>query len=96
MKTLCNIGLSSMTVWIYINGDINNPIRGGSDANCNVFYGDIEKTDKDADYFSEKYMSHTFLEYSKDHVIKIRTGWDGFSDEKFYGVIETKPNLMEL
>lgn len=94
-KITCNIGWSSLPLWIYINGT-GNPIRGRSDANCDVICGEITPIkDELANYMGENFSHNStdYLEYSDSHIIKIREGWNGFSNPQHYGVIKIKPSL---
>lgn len=89
-KPILNIGISSMSVWLFMNGDMKNPIRAFADADCNVHIG-IEKIEKDGKYFGEKASEkYEYVEYSPKHIIKIRTGWDEIDmEDKTYGKIKT-------
>lgn len=90
-KHSLNIGLSSMACWLFLNGDMGKPIRAFADANCDVFTGEFRQMkDKDGNYTGgEEFLSRhgNYIEYSPEHIMKLRSGWDGYTDEKYYGKI---------
>lgn len=90
-KQSLNIGLSSMRCWLYMDGDMTKPpIRAFADANCDVFTGEFRQTkDKDGNYDGGEGFDRlgNYVEYSPKHIVKIRDGWDGFTDEKYYAPI---------
>lgn len=90
MKQTVSIRYSSMALWLYKDGDMKNPVRARSDANGDVFIGNIQPIMKDGKYSGESstYHPEDYLEYSPAHIIKIRSGWDYFTDEKHYGEIK--------
>lgn len=92
-KQSLNIGLSSMSCWLYLDGDMSKPIRAFADANCDVFTGEFRQMkDKNGNYTGGEEFDRlgNYVEFSPKHVVKIRNGWDGYSDEKYYGKIICK------
>lgn len=82
-----------MSCWLYMNGNMSKPpIRAFADANCDVWINQKQEF-KDGKPHGESgaMIPENFIEYNPKHIIKIRDGWDGFSDEKYYGKIKTKP-----
>ncbi len=82
-----------MRVWIYLNG-AKTPTRGFADANCDVFIGDFIRIfdgKRDRGEGVSPVGKIQYVEYHPKHVVKIRSGWNDFSDEKHYGKIEVKP-----
>ena len=88
-KKSLNIGISSMGCWLFLNGDMKNPIRGFADANCDVFTG-LQKIEKAGEYEGEIAMNPVYVEYSPTHVVTIRKGWDETVPEEVYGKIIPK------
>lgn len=77
-----NIGISSMALWLYLDG-IEKPIRGFSDANCDIIEAECVQIEKGqtVDYNKK-------IDLSKLREVKIRSGWDEFTDS--YGEIKLK------
>lgn len=91
MKKSLNIGLSSMKCWLYLNGDMSKPIRCYANADCDICIGEVKQTfDKNGKCDGESWGDFKAVEYNPNHVVKLRTGWDGFTDEKYYGKIICK------
>lgn len=89
-KQSLNIGISSMPCWLFLDGNMDKPIRAFADANCDVGIG-LEKMERDGKFYGEKATSDwKIIEYSPKHIVKLRDNWDGFTDEKHYGKIITK------
>lgn len=91
-KQSLNIGISSVRCWLYLNGDMTkSPIRAFADANCDVFTGEFKQIKgKDGSYNGEEFdRLGNYVEYSTEHIVKLRDGWDRFTDEKYYGKIKT-------
>lgn len=85
METTRNIGLSSMALWLYLEGGID-PVRGWADANGNV----VDRESKQVEEGIETIDHEKKIDLSKLREVKIRNGWDGFSDKKYYGNIAIK------
>lgn len=78
-----SIGLSIMALWIYLEGQAE-PVRGWSDANGNV----MEKESKQIEEGIETIDYEKKIDLEKLLKVKIRNGWNGFSES--YGEIKIK------
>jgi len=88
-KIYSGLGLSSMQLWLYLDGNMDKRVRAGTDANCNVHYKGIKRINGCEVAPLKK---RNYLEYSKKHVVKIRVGWNGtLEDDSFYGDLKLKP-----
>jgi len=76
-----------MAVWLFLHGQ-EAPERGWSDANGNLI--DAEAKQINEEDGSENIDYSKKIDLSKVREVKIRNGWNGFSDEKHYGKIEIK------
>ena len=82
-KHSLNIGISSMACWLFLDGDMSKPIRAFADANCDVCIGE----GKQRKGGGEEWNNMIRVEYNEKHIVKLRDGWVGFTDEKYYGKI---------
>lgn len=81
--------MSSVGCWLFLNGDMKNPIRGFADANCDVFTG-LQMIEKHGKYAGQKADNPVYIEYSPKHVVKLRSGWDETVPESLAGKITPK------
>lgn len=77
-KLSLNIGSSSTRCWLFLNGDMKNPIRAFSDANGDVVSNivPIIENGKHTGEKSDGEMQH--VEYNKNHIVESRLGWEEY------------------